>query len=130
MADYLFTYGTLRLNQSQPIAEFLTESAALVGLAVLSKAQLYKVDWYPVLIETDKEFDEVIGDLYKLNHESALQIIDEYEGIGIGDTPYEYRRVKVKVRMEHQELESWVYFYNADLPSGASLIDSGDFLNP
>ncbi len=130
MADYLFTYGTLRLNQSQPIIDFLSKSATLVGLAVISKAQLYKNDWYPVLVETNNEYDEVVGDLYELNHESALQIIDEYEGIGIGDMPYEYRRNKVKVKTEQEELETWVYFYNKDLPKGAVLIGSGDFLNP
>jgi gamma-glutamylcyclotransferase (GGCT)/AIG2-like uncharacterized protein YtfP len=130
MSEYLFTYGTLRLNQSHPVALFLSENAALVGLAVLPKAKLYRIDWYPALIETDDEKDEVIGDLFKLNDEKAWPKIDEYEGIGNGEPPYEYRRSKVKIKTEKEELESWVYFYNVALPAEAELIESGDFLNP
>ncbi len=130
MSEYLFTYGTLRLNQSHPVATFLSENASLVGLAVLPKANLYRIDWYPALIETSDENDEVVGDLFKLNDETAWPKIDEYEGIGNGEPPYEYRRSKVKVKTEKEELESWVYFYNVELPKGAELIESGDFLNP
>ncbi|HNY56329.1 MAG TPA: gamma-glutamylcyclotransferase, partial [Chitinophagales bacterium] len=77
MSEYLFTYGTLRLNQSHPVATFLSENASLVGLAVLPKAKLYRIDWYPALIETNDEKDEVIGDLFKLNDETAWPKIDE-----------------------------------------------------
>lgn len=130
MSEYLFTYGTLRLNQSHPMANFLAENATLVGLALLPKAKLYRIDWYPALIETDNENDEVTGDVFKLNNTESLQKIDEYEGIGIGEEPYEYRRAKVKIKTDTEELESWVYFYNVDLPKEAELIESGDFLNP
>lgn len=130
MSEYLFTYGTLRLNQSHPMATFLAENATLVGLALLPKAQLYRIDWYPALVETENEKDEVTGDVFKLNNTESLQKIDEYEGIGIGEEPYEYRRAKVKIKTDTEELESWVYFYNVDLPKEAELIESGDFLNP
>jgi gamma-glutamylcyclotransferase (GGCT)/AIG2-like uncharacterized protein YtfP len=130
MSEYLFTYGTLRLNQSHPMATFLAQNATLVGLALLPKAKLFKIDWYPALIETENENDEVTGDVFKLNNIDSLKKIDEYEGIGIGNEPYEYRRSKVKIKTDTEELESWVYFYNIDLPSDAELIESGDFLNP
>jgi hypothetical protein len=29
-----------------------------------------------------------------------------------------------------KDIESWVYFYNIDLPDYATPIESGDFLNP
>ena len=130
MSEYLFTYGTLRLDQSHPMAEFLVKNAKLVGLALLPKAKLYRIDWYPALIESDDINDEVTGDLLQLNDISSFQQIDEYEGIGIGNEPYEYRRVKVKIKTDTQELESWVYFYNVELPKDAEIIESGDFLNP
>jgi gamma-glutamylcyclotransferase (GGCT)/AIG2-like uncharacterized protein YtfP len=130
MSEYLFTYGTLRLNQSHPVAKFLSAKAALVGLGILPGARLYKIDWYPALIESGKQQDEVVGDVFRLEDADALPKIDEYEGIGVGDPPYEYRRVKVKIRTEREELESWVYFYNVPLPQTAELIESGDFLNP
>ncbi len=130
MSDYIFTYGTLRSDQGHPMANFLTENATLIGLALLPKARLYRIDWYPALIETENSADEVTGDLYKLNDDSAWKKIDEYEGIGIGEPPYEYRRSRVRIRTEKEELESWVYFYNIPLPEAAELIESGDFLNP
>ena len=55
MSEYLFTYGTLRLDQSHPMAHFLAENASLVGLGILTKARLYRIDWYPALIETNDE---------------------------------------------------------------------------
>lgn len=130
MSEYLFTYGTLRLNQSHPIAQYLAERAHLVGLAILPKARLYRIDWYPALIETQDEQEEVIGDVFRLDDPDAFVKIDEYEGIGVGEPPYEYRRAKVKIRTEKEELECWVYFYNVPLPETAELIASGDFLNP
>jgi len=130
MSEYLFTYGTLRLNQSHPMADFLAKNSTLTGLALLPKAKLYRIDWYPALIETNDENDEVTGDLFKLNDVVSLKKIDEYEGIGIGNEPYEYRRAKVKIKTDTEELESWVYFYNIDLPKEAEFIESGDFLNP
>ncbi len=130
MSEYLFTYGTLRLNESHPMAVYLSENAELVGLAILPKAQLYKIDWYPALIQTNSEEDEVIGDVFKLKDKSAFEKLDEYEGIGVGKPPYEYRREKVIIKTEKEILECWVYFYNIELPPNSELITSGDFLNP
>lgn len=130
MAEYLFTYGTLRLDNSHQMAEFLAKNATLIGLALLPKAKLYRIEWYPALIKSDNIHDEVTGDLFMLNDINSFQKIDEYEGIGIGFEPYEYRREKVKVITDTDELESWVYFYNIDLPTNAEHIESGDFLNP
>lgn len=130
MADYLFTYGTLRLNQSHPIANFLADTTNLVGLAELPNAKLYHIDWYPALIKTTNKNDIVIGDVVQLKTEKAWPIIDEYEGIGVGNPPYEYRREKVIVRIENKEIQCWVYFYNIPLPQNATEITSGDFLNP
>jgi gamma-glutamylcyclotransferase (GGCT)/AIG2-like uncharacterized protein YtfP len=130
MSEYLFAYGTLRLNQNHPMAGALAENATLIGMAILPKARLYRIDWYPALIETTDAGDEVIGDVFKLNDAAVLKKIDEYEGIGVGTVPYEYRRVKATIKTEKEELESWVYFYNIPLPENAERIESGDFLNP
>ena len=130
MSDLLFTYGTLRLNQSHPMANYLAENATLVGLALLPKARLYKVDWYPALTFTDNENDMVVGDVFSLNNLDALEKLDDYEGIGNGEIPYEYRREKVEIILEGNKTACWVYFYNHPLPENAEWIASGDFLNP
>ncbi len=130
MSDYLFSYGTLRMEQSHPMAGYLAKNSVLVGLGELKNAELYKIDWYPALIQTNNSEDIVYGDVFNVNNDDVLLKIDEYEGIGIGNPPYEYRREKVKIRTELNEVEAWVYFYNFDLPKEAEKVLSGDFLNP
>lgn len=130
MSEYLFTYGTLRMEQTHKMGEYLSKNSVLVGLGEIKFAKLYKIDWYPALMQTDDENDTVYGDVFSLNTDEVLVKIDEYEGIGIGNPPYEYRREKVKVKTELREIEAWVYFYNFEIPNNATLIKSGDFLNP
>lgn len=130
MSVYLFTYGTLRLEQSHPMADYLAKNSALVGLGEISGAKLYKIDWYPALIKTANESDKVYGDVFNINSIEVLEKIDEYEGVGVGKPPYEYRREKIKTKTELNDIEAWVYFYNIDLPDYATPIESGDFLNP
>lgn len=130
MSEYLFTYGTLRLEKSHPMAEYLAKNSVLVGLGEISCAKLYKIGWYPALVETSCKNDKAYGDVFDVNDIEVLRKIDEYEGIGVGSPPYENKRVKVKTKTELKEIEAWVYFYNLDLPSDAILVESGDFLNP
>jgi gamma-glutamylcyclotransferase (GGCT)/AIG2-like uncharacterized protein YtfP len=76
------------------------------------------------------EEDIVIGDIYQLDDEHLLLELDEYEGLGVGNPPYEYRREKVKVYSDQQVYNCWVYWYNIPIPETAEQIESGDFLNP
>ena len=130
MATFLSTYGTLRLNKSHPMANYLSINSKLVGLGILSKAKLYTNNEFPALIETSDETNEVIGDVFELDAHFDWKILDDYEGIGIGEPPYEYRRVQRVTIYENKPIECWVYFYNHPLSINAQLIESGDFLNP
>ena len=85
MADHLFTYGTLRLDQSHPMAGYLAGNSELLGLGLLSGAKLYRIDWYPALVESGDDRDQVVGDVFELKSPEALKKIDEYEGIGVGE---------------------------------------------
>jgi len=130
MAQYLFTYGTLRLDSNHLMAEKLVSKAKLVGLGFVINAKLYKIDWYPALTPSTDKRDVVVGDVYELTDEWFLEELDEYEGIGTGEQPYEYRRELVEVFTERGELECWIYWYNHPIPKDAEVIESGDFLNP
>jgi gamma-glutamylcyclotransferase (GGCT)/AIG2-like uncharacterized protein YtfP len=130
MSQYLFTYGTLRLNANHPMAGKLAEKSELVGLGFVINAKLFKVDWYPALVPSNNKRDVVVGDVYELKDPWFLDELDDYEGIGIGEKPYEYRRELVEVFTERGELECWIYWYNRPLPADAEIIESGDFLNP
>lgn len=130
MQAYLFTYGSLRLDTELKMAKKLSCNCSLVSLGFVTHAKLYKIDWYPAVIPEGDVNDIVVGDVYLLDDEEILAELDEYEGIGVGQPPYEYRREKVQVNTENGNLECWMYWYNQELPKGAQVIESGDFLNP
>ena len=130
MSDFLFTYGTLRMNENPSMTKFLAENTELIGLAVLSKAKIYRIDWYPALINTNNDDDKVVGELVKVIGNDAWLVLDDYEGIGMEESPCEYDRKKIKVLAKGEELECWAYFYKLPLPNDAKWIQSGDFLNP
>ncbi|MCO5234229.1 MAG: gamma-glutamylcyclotransferase [Chitinophagales bacterium] len=130
MQTYLFTYGSLRMDTELKMANKLSTQCSLVRMGYVTQAKLYKIDWYPAIIKEGNEQDIVVGDIYLLENEDILLELDEYEGIGVGNPPYEYRREKVKVNTENGILNCWIYWYNYELPRNAQLIESGDFLNP
>jgi gamma-glutamylcyclotransferase (GGCT)/AIG2-like uncharacterized protein YtfP len=130
MENFLFTYGTLRLNFEHPMAKALADASELYGLGYIKNAKLYRVDWYPALILSDDAEDIVIGDIFKIHDSSIIKQLDEYEGVKSDDTFSEYRREKVKVYMDSKEIYCWIYIYNVKLSDNAVRIDSGDFLNP
>lgn len=118
------------MNTHHKMAEKLASKARLVGLGFVINARLYKVSWYPALIPSKDKRDVVVGDVYELLDEWFLEELDEYEGIGSGEPPYEYRREQVEVFTERGELDCWIYWYNFPLPDSAEVVESGDFLNP
>lgn len=130
MSHYIFAYGTLRLNTNQKMAAKLSAACKLVSLGYIKEAKLFKIDWYPALLHEGTEEDIVTGDIYELEDDELLLELDEYEGLGVGPPPYEYRREMVKVYTDHQAYDCWVYWYNIPLPPKAEQIESGDFLNP
>lgn len=130
MPQYLFAYGTLRLNAQHKMGKKLAAASSLVSLGYISQAKLYKIDWYPAMIQEGTENDIVVGDIFHLENDSLLLELDEYEGVNVGAPPYEYRRELVKAHTDGGKIECWVYWYNIPLPANAQLIDSGDFLNP
>lgn len=112
------------------MAKRLAGAAQLVSLGYITGAKLYKIDWYPALIQQGGDEDIVVGDIFQLEDEQLLLELDEYEGLGVGEPPYEYKRENVKAFTDGEEIDCWIYWYNVPLPEGAELIDSGDFLNP
>lgn len=130
MTKYLFAYGTLRLNNSLPIAKKLASVSELIGLGYIKGAKLFKIDSFPGIVDGYEDEDIVIGDVFLVKDDELYQELDEYEGIGVGHPPYDYARKKVKVYLDDQELECWAYWFQSPLKSDAVLVDSGDYLSP
>jgi gamma-glutamylcyclotransferase (GGCT)/AIG2-like uncharacterized protein YtfP len=128
MSDYLFVYGTLLSALKHEMGEKLLHHAKLLG-AASCQGKLYRIAWYPGLVNSKFDKYRVEGELYKVYDPTLLfPVLDEYEGI---HPQYpnggEYRRVLRSVTFADSTFESWVYIYQGKV-DGLRWIKSGDFL--
>ena len=95
------------------------------------KGRLYRIDYYPGVVESDNSNYQVKGEVYFLpDPELVLPQLDKYEECGQGfQEPPEYIREEKKIILNNgQELIAWVYICNhptEDLEE----ITSGDFMS-
>lgn len=83
MNRHLFVYGTLRGGLEHPEARWLSEHSERLGAAT-AKGKLFRIGWYPGLVECGKEI--VTGELLLLDDPSlVLERLDIYEGIEQGE---------------------------------------------
>ena len=112
----LFVYGTLMQGYPEnPFQQWLQEHANFLGKG-FTKGALYKVDYYPGMIQGD---GEVKGEVYQLHEpEERLRILDEYEDY-FPDRPEEslYIREKGEVTLfdSRQSQQCWMYIYNKEI---------------
>lgn len=130
MTHYLFAYGTLRLSNRVDIAQQLAQKSQLVGLGYVKGVALYDIKGFPALVKTDRPEDIVVGDVFLLEDSSLIQELDEYEGIGVGEPPYDYERRSVDVIIGEEELSCMTYCYVSPLRESPIRVESGDYLNP
>ncbi len=127
--DHLFVYGTLMASVENDFAALLRANGRHVGPAEFLGGRLYRVSWYPALVETSDVTEVVHGDLFELNESISdhIEALDHYEGIGPQfSQPYEYRRENRTVVAGDQEYSAWVYLYNWEVDE-AKRVPSGRF---
>ncbi|WP_223550424.1 gamma-glutamylcyclotransferase [Aestuariivivens sp. NBU2969] len=124
--NYLFVYGTLLSNANNDMSRFLLQYAKFVGKGFFY-GRLYRVDWYPGAILSEKKDEKVFGHVYRILKESPLfETLDAYEGVEEGL----YLRLLTNAYLYNgTECNCWVYMYNQST-QGLKRIVSGDFLNP
>lgn len=126
----LFVYGSLRSGFRTPAYHYLTKYFTLVEEGIV-KGKLYEKGNYPVAVPTDEE-KFILGELYRINEPTqfswAIEQLDDYEGLNVeeGETPL-YKREAVKVLVNGQESDTWIYWYNGDV-TGKTEILTGDVL--
>lgn len=126
--DRLFVYGTLKRSHGHPMHRLLAEGATFIGPAS-TRGRLYRVSWYPALVDSSDPDDQVRGELYRMHDPvRLLPRLDEYEGIPSPPTPDdEYTRSRMTVTMEDgTRSEAWGYFFNHSVDD-AFRIPSGVF---
>ncbi len=126
MTEFLFVYGTLRppAGGSSPILSFNYPKIVPFLLnerpAALSGADLYDLGSFPAAIPGE---GTIIGVLLELDP-AAFELLDPLEG-----HPEMYRRERVRVRTEADEVEAWIYWAPEDLALTGLRVQNGDWLS-
>lgn len=130
----IFVYGTLRhayarlptsLRRLNP-PSVLHTTGTYIGTTNLPHFGLFDVGDYPGILPCENA--SVVGDLFQVESELVLEVLDEYEGIGgLYEIPYEYRREQIRVDMDGKEMLAWVYVYNWNLGK-VQWIRGGDYV--
>jgi len=107
-AVYLFSYGTLQLDQVQrqvfdrvlrgekdKLKGYTIENLRILDPAVVQKSGK---EYHPMAVPSDRESDEVEGTLFRLS-QAELELADTYE---VSD----YKRIQVQF---HSGKRGWVY---------------------
>jgi gamma-glutamylcyclotransferase (GGCT)/AIG2-like uncharacterized protein YtfP len=126
MNPHLFAYGSLMSTAGHPMGARLRREARFVGPATI-RGRLYRVSWYPGVVESADPEQMVHGEVYALgNPTEALAWLDAYEGIvADSEESSEYRRVERPVRLSTgEEIGAWVYLFVKSV-SGFVLVPDG-----
>lgn len=126
MTPHLFVYGSLMSAARHPMGEQLRSEARLVGAATI-QGRLYRVSWYPGVIESADAEQRVHGEVYTLGDpDRTLAWLDAYEGIVPGKRDgSEYERLDRPARLATgEEIAAWVYLYRKDV-AGFALVPDG-----
>jgi gamma-glutamylcyclotransferase (GGCT)/AIG2-like uncharacterized protein YtfP len=114
MSDcYLFVYGTLMQGSGHPVQRKLHDCSEFIGSGWIT-GQLYQIRHYPGVIESASCNDKVYGELYRLNDQTLLSLLDDYEECSSAfPEPHEYLRKTVNVTLSGgQKKQAWAYIYN------------------
>ena len=129
MNPNLFVYGSLLARAGHPMGERLAREAHPIGEAYL-QGRLYRVSWYPGLVEGTSSRERVYGEVYALNDPvRALLWLDAYEGVAEGRAQDgDYARAERTARLAYGgEVRVWVYLYRGDV-SGLTIVAGGRWL--
>ncbi|MFK7900636.1 MAG: gamma-glutamylcyclotransferase [Cyclobacteriaceae bacterium] len=124
--DYLFVYGTLRKGFDHQYARSLEKECQHVGVGE-TQGILINIGEYPGILKSDSNSDTVIGDVYEVEDESIIDLLDSYEGVNnlIED---EYVKEMGEVLIDGEVYHCLIYYYQYP-PTELEIISSGDYLS-
>ena len=125
--ELVFFYGTLMTPFNRTGRLRINEHLVFRGRGSI-EAALFDLGIYPAAVPASDS--RVRGEVYALTDPTtALRALDELEGYRPGDPETSlYTRTLTPVRLDDgNDVEAWVYFYNAPL-GRAERIQSGDYL--
>ncbi len=117
MNAHIFAYGSLLSAVGHPMGERLRAEATLLGMASV-QGQLYRISWYPGVIDSETPSHRVYGEIYRLDNPTAsLAWLDAYEGVTRDTTsvtePDEYERAErpACLAASGANIDCWIYLY-------------------
>ena len=121
---HLFVYGTLMSAAGHPMGARLAREAKRIGPASI-QGRLYRIAWYPGLVDSVDAAERVYGELFALaNPVAAFGWLDAYEGVRGGNNDNEYARVERLARLSAADaVLAWVYLYQCNPPSQGLIAD-------
>lgn len=126
MVSKIFVYGTLQEGEPYFNHPALQQNRIDVKKGK-TKGIMYRLEWYPVIIETDKEW--VHGEIHSFNEiNKALRMMDEIEDFIPGHSDNSlYQRKIADVVEENGNIEKcWIYYYIGEIEE-LERIDSGNW---
>ena len=127
--ELLFTYGTLRKGESNPMQRYLENNAEWIAKATF-QGKLYFADGHPAATPTTDENSQILGDLFEFDESSGLlQELDRYEAYRPANPEkslYLRKKRKVSLNESNEIRDAWIYIYNRPVDN-ATPIPSGDY---
>lgn len=127
--ELLFTYGTLRKGESNPMQQYLQTNADWIGKATV-KGKLFFADGHPAAVSATDDKSQIIGDLFEFDQSSGLLYeLDRYEGYrpaNPDNSLYLRKMRKVCLINSGKIRDAWIYIYNQPVNNALS-IPSGDY---
>lgn len=109
---YVFVYGTLKRGHGN---NKLLSNAEFIGKAeTVDKLHMTTNGAFPYVSKT-KQTTTIKGELYKVTHLNTLTSLDRLEGfhpIFAGQNRNHYHREKVKINVNGNIKEAWIYLSN------------------
>jgi gamma-glutamylcyclotransferase (GGCT)/AIG2-like uncharacterized protein YtfP len=125
VGSLLFVYGTLRKGERADLSKHEKDfGVTYLGVDIIN-AELYDLGSYPGVKEPrlgafDVEDARVHGDVFRIEDESIITLLDHYEGY-----PDLYNRTTAET-MDGRTV--WVYTYNGEVEANRRIV-SGDWVN-
>ncbi len=127
MTEYIFVYGTLRKTFKNKYAQLLHNNAHFLGETFI-QGRLYNLETYPVARYNKDDTEKIIGELYHIQNQEIIPLLDEYEEFGPQfPQPNEYIRIEITVTLKGKVYNTWFYQYNASTTHLQPII-TGDYL--
>lgn len=119
--NFLAVYGTLKREFNLPIMKKVGTAVTYAGKCIIP-GTMYNFERYPALVPGE---GKVYGELFKLQNESVLKILDAYEAVDNQHKEWPGFK-RSKINLIEPKTAAWIYIYTGSL-DGVEIVTSGEW---